>query len=241
MNERNQRKFKIVKLILFILTIIFIVAISIKLFPLFTNLGTSEGQLKFKEEISNSGFSGILMLLGLQLLQILIPVLPGEPIEFLAGMCYGTIGGMFIIFLGAFLSSFIIFYCVRKFGKNFIHTFFGKDKIERLEKSKWFSDPEKIELILFIAFLIPGTPKDLFVYIAGLLPIRPYRFFLISTFCRFPSVISSTFAGSNVVDGNWWLSIVSYIITFIISGIGLYIYNLIKSKNSKIMLKKEEL
>lgn len=232
MNKRNEKKFKIIKLILFVLTIILIITIAIKLFPLFTNLGTKEGQLQFKEEISNSGSSGILMLLGLQLLQILIPILPGEPIEFLAGMCYGTIGGMLIIFLGAFLSSFIIFYCVRKFGKNFIHSFLGKDKIEKLENSKWFSNPEKIELILFIAFLIPGTPKDLFVYIAGLLPIRPYRFFLISTFCRFPSVISSTFAGSNIVDGNWWLSIASYIVTFTISGIGLYVYNVIKSKNS---------
>lgn len=231
MDEQNINRFKIVKFILFILTLVLITAITIKLFPLFTNLGTSEGQLKFKEEIANSGSSGILMLLGLQLLQILIPVLPGEPIEFLAGMCYGTIGGMFIIFFGAFLSSFIIFYCVRKFGKNFINTFFGKDKIEKLENSKLFSNPEKIELILFIAFLIPGTPKDLFVYIAGLLPIRPYRFFLISTFGRFPSVISSTFAGSNIVDGNWWLSIISYIITFVISGIGLYIYTLIKNKN----------
>lgn len=231
MDEQNINRFKIVKFILFILTLVLITAITIKLFPLFTNLGTSEGQLKFKEEIANSGSSGILMLLGFQLLQILIPVLPGEPIEFLAGMCYGTIGGMFIIFFGAFLSSFIIFYCVRKFGKNFINTFFGKDKIEKLENSKLFSNPEKIELILFIAFLIPGTPKDLFVYIAGLLPIRPYRFFLISTFGRFPSVISSTFAGSNIVDGNWWLSIISYIITFVISGIGLYIYTLIKNKN----------
>ncbi len=232
MNKRNEKKFKIIKLILFVLTIILIITIAIKLFPLFTNLGTKEGQLQFKEEISNSASSGILMLLGLQLLQILIPILPGEPIEFLAGMCYGTIGGMLIIFLGAFLSSFIIFYCVRKFGKNFIHSFLGKDKIEKLENSKWFSNPEKIELILFIAFLIPGTPKDLFVYIAGLLPIRPYRFFLISTFCRFPSVISSTFAGSNIVDGNWWLSIASYVVTFTISGIGLYVYNVIKSKNS---------
>ena len=232
MNKRNEKKFKIIKLILFVLTIILIITIAIKLFPLFTNLGTKEGQLQFKEEISNSASSGILMLLGLQLLQILIPILPGEPIEFLAGMCYGTIGGMLIIFLGAFLSSFIIFYCVRKFGKNFIHSFLGKDKIEKLENSKWFSNPEKIELILFIAFLIPGTPKDLFVYIAGLLPLRPYRFFLISTFCRFPSVISSTFAGSNIVDGNWWLSIASYVVTFTISGIGLYVYNVIKSKNS---------
>lgn len=234
MDEQNTKKLKIVKIILFILTLVLITAIAIKLFPLFTNLGTNEGQSKFKEEISNSGLNGILMLLGLQLLQILIPILPGEPIEFLAGMCYGTFGGMFIIFLGAFLSSFIIFYCVRKFGKDFINTFFGKDKIEKLENSKWFSNPEKIELILFIAFLIPGTPKDLFVYIAGLLPIRPYRFFLISTFCRFPSVISSTFAGSNIIEGNWWLSISAYIITFVISGIGLYIYNLIKKKSNQI-------
>lgn len=235
MNEKNTKRFKAIKLILFILAIALLIAITIKLFPLFTNLGTKEGQIKFKEEISNSGSSGVLMLLGLQLLQILVPILPGEPIEFLAGMCYGTIGGMFIIFLGAFLSSFIIFYCVRKFRRNFIHTFFGKDKIEKLENSKWFSNPEKIELILFVAFLIPGTPKDLFVYISGLLPVRPYRFFLISTFCRFPSVISSTFAGSNVVDGNWWVSIASYLVTFAISGIGLYFYNVMKSKKDNVV------
>ena len=164
------------------------------------------------------------MLIGLQLLQILVPVLPGEPIEFLAGMCYGTFVGMLIVFIGAFLSSVIIFFCVRKFGRDFINTFFGEDKIKKIENSKWLSNPEKIELFFFIVFLIPGTPKDLFVYIAGLLPIRASRFFLISTFCRFPSVISSTFAGSNLVEGNWGLSIIAYVVTFAISGIGVFIY-----------------
>ena len=165
------------------------------------------------------------MLVGLQLLQILVPVLPGEPIEFLAGMCYGTLGGMLIIFLGTFLSSFIIFYCVRKFGRAFIYTFFGKEKIEKLENSKWFSNPNKIELLLLIIFFIPGTPKDLFVYVSGLLPVRPSRFFIISTFARFPSVISSTFAGANLVEGNWELSIIAYIITFLISAICIWFYN----------------
>ncbi len=165
------------------------------------------------------------MLLGLQLLQILIPVLPGEPIEFLAGMCYGTFWGTVLIFLGAFLSSLIIFFCVRKFGRDFIYSFFGKDKISNIENSKLFSNPERIEIILLILFLIPGTPKDLFVYIAGLLPIRASRFLIISTFARFPSVISSTFAGSNVVSGNWGLSIAAYVVTFLVSGIGLFIYN----------------
>lgn len=230
MKNKNMKMFKIIKLILFILTIVLLVTLSIKLFPLFINLGTSEGQLKFKSEMDNSGIQGMFMLLGLQLLQILVPVLPGEPIEFLSGMCYGAFGGMLLIFVGAFMSSFIIFFCVRKFGKDFINTFFGENNIQKIENSKWFSDTKKIELFMFIAFLIPGTPKDLLVYIAGLLPIRPFKFFMISTFCRFPSVISSTLAGSTLVDGNWKMTLFIYIITFIVSALGLYIYNSVKNR-----------
>ena len=233
MENKHENTFKIIKLILFILSITVLIILSVKLFPLFTNLGTSEGQAEFKEQIGNSSFGGVFMLLGLQLLQILVPVLPGEPIEFLSGMCYGTINGMLIIFIGAFLSSFIIFYLVKKFVKNFINTFFGKDKIEKLENSKWLSNPDRIELFLIIVFLIPGTPKDLFVYIAGLLPIKPSHFFAISTFCRFPSVISSTFAGSTLVDGNWKLSIITYAITFLITGISIVIYRYIKMTHFK--------
>ena len=44
----------------------------------------------------------------------------GEPVEVLAGMSYGPIGGLFVIFLGAFISSVIIFFAVRKFGRNFL-------------------------------------------------------------------------------------------------------------------------
>lgn len=230
MQNKNTKIFKVIKLILFILAIALLVALTIKLFPLFKNLGTSEGQIKFKAEMDNSGIQGVFMLLGLQLLQILVPVLPGEPIEFLSGMCYGAFGGMLLIFVGAFLSSFIIFFCVRKFGKDFINTFFGEENIQKIENSKWLSDPKKIELFMFIAFLIPGTPKDLLVYIAGLLPIRPFKFLMISTFCRFPSVISSTLAGSTLIDGNWKMTLGIYTVTFIVSVLGLYIYNLIKDR-----------
>ncbi len=184
----------------------------------------NNGQIQFKEKIQSSGIGGVFTLLGLQLLQILVPILPGEPIEFLSGMCYGAIGGMLLIFFGAFLSSFIIFYCVKKFGKDFITTFFNENKLEKIENSKLFSNPQKIELFLLIAFLIPGSPKDLLVYIAGLLPISPLRFFLISTLGRFPSVISSTFAGSTLIEGNWHLSIISYAISILISVIVFAVY-----------------
>lgn len=199
MKNKNTKIFKFIKLVLFILAIILLIFLTFKLFPLFKDLGTTDGQIKFKEEISNSGAQGVFMLLGLQLLQILVPVLPGEPIEFLAGMCFGAFWGMILIFVGAFLSSFIIFFCVRKFGLGFINTFFGEDKIQKIQNSKWLSNPKKLNLFFIIVFLIPGTPKDLFVYIAGLLPIKPLKFLIISTFCRFPSVITSTLAGDTLV------------------------------------------
>ena len=140
-------------------------------------------------------------------------------------MSYGPIGGLIVVFLGAFLSSFIIFFAVRKFGRNFIYSFVSKEKIEKLENSKWFSDEKKVDIILFLLFFIPGTPKDLLVYIGGLLPIKPLRFLLISTFARFPSIISSTIAGSNLVTGNWLAIVLSYGITFAIAGVIILLLN----------------
>ena len=52
------------------------------------------------------------------------------------------------------------------------------------------------------------------VYIGGLLPVKPLRFILIATFCRFPSVISSTIVGKYFSEGNWKVSLIVYGITF---------------------------
>lgn len=153
--------------------------------------------------------------------------------EILAGMSYGPIGGLVIVLIGAFISSFIIFFGVRKFGKSFIYSFVSKEKIDKIENNKWFSNSKKIDTILFVLFFIPGTPKDLIVYIGSLLPISPVKFLSISTFARFPSIISSTIAGSNLIAGNWEVILFTYIITFAIAGIIIYVFN----KKEKIYIK----
>ncbi len=222
---KNQKNLKLVKILLLLLTIIILIFLTFKLFPLFKSLASENGRIEFKKQIDSYGSQGVFVIIGLQLLQILVPILPGEPIEFIAGMCYGSFWGMIILFIGSFLSSFIIFYCVRKFGLDFITTFCNDDKIEKIKNSKAFNDPKKIEIILLFLFLIPGTPKDLFVYLAGLLPIKPLRFFLIATFARFPSIITSTIAGANATSGNFHITIAIYAITIIVSLIGILIYN----------------
>lgn len=207
----EKQKVKVFKLTMTILAIVIIVGIIIYMFPVMRELSTKEGQLAFKEKVSSSGILGLLMLFALQVAQIFLIIIPGEPIEILAGMCYGPIWGTVFIMVSAGIISTIIFSLVRKYGKRFVYNFCDKEKVAKIENSKLFKNPNKIEMIMFILFLLPGTPKDLLAYIAGLLPINPVKFVLISVFARFPSVISSTLAGANLAVGDWKKSIVMYL------------------------------
>ncbi len=71
-----------------------------------------------------------------------------------------------------------------------------------------------MDILVFLLFCIPGTPKDILTYIAVLLPINIYRFLVISTIARIPSVISSTIVGSSLLTGNLIFSIGVYAVTF---------------------------
>ena len=219
------RRTKVFKWLLMIIVLALCIGLIVYLFPVIRNLSTPEGQMEFKNHVANLGALGYLALFGLQFAQIFLIILPGEPIEILAGMCYGGIGGLIFITVSVFIITTIVFWAVRKFGRKFVYSFCSKERIDKIENSKLFKNPKKIEWIMLILFLIPGTPKDLLVYIAGLLPLKPLRFILISTFARLPSVISSTFAGSNLVAGNWKFSLIIYGATFIIVGLAIFIIN----------------
>ena len=224
MNKVSKRA-KAFKYVLLVVVIAVIIGLIVYLFPVVRNLSTPEGQLEFKNQVASMGALGYLALFGLQFAQIFLIIIPGEPIEILAGMCYGGIGGLIFITISACIITTIIFFAVRKFGRRFVYSFCSKERIDKIENSKLFKNPKKIEWIMLILFLIPGTPKDLLVYLAGLLPVNPLRFILISTFARIPSVVSSTFAGSNLVAGNWKFSVIIYAVTFLIVGIMIFIIN----------------
>lgn len=219
----KSNKVKILKIVTLIIVVILCIGLTAYLFPVMKNLSTHEGQIAFKEKVSKSGIYGFLALLGLQIAQIFLVILPGEPLEILAGMCYGAVGGTIFILFSVALTTSIIFWLVRKYGKKFIYQSFDKEKIDKIEKSKIFQNPENIEFVLAICFAITGTPKDILVYIGGLLPVKPLRFILIATFCRLPSVISSTIVGQYFSEGNIKISILIYGVTFALTIAALFV------------------
>ena len=227
----KNKKIKVIRYIILVIAICIFIGLIVYLFPVMRNLSSYEGQVAFKEKVVNSGIYGYLMLLGLEVAKLFLVFLPGEPIEILAGMCYGAIGGtMFVLFSVAFTTT-IIFWITRKFGKELIYASFGKEKIDKIENSKVFQNPKNIEFIFAICFAIVGTPKDLLTYIGALFPIKPLKFIVIATFCRFPSIISSTIVGQYFSRGNWKVSIIVYLITFAFTFLIIVLVKLLDKEN----------
>lgn len=235
---KKINKAKMLKLIALILIVAILLIATIYMIPIIKEINTPKGQAQFKEKITQSGIIGVLILFGLELAQVILAILPGEPIEILAGICFGPIWGTIFLMISVFIVTCIIYFLVKKYGRNFIYEFFPKEKVNKLENSKLFKDHKKIEMVMIILFLIPGTPKDLLVYIGGLLPIKSSRFIAISTLLRFPSIISSTIAGDNIIEGQWKVAILAYAVTFLITFIVIFIVNkLDKNKVTEDVIK----
>lgn len=233
----KNTKLKIFKLVIFIMVVLIMILATFYLFPVMKNLSTKEGQVAFKQKISNSGIYGVILLFLIQLAQIFLFILPGEPIEIISGMCYGGFFGTIFIMASSAIISILIFSLVKKYGKQFIYDFCDEKKVKSFENKKIFQNPKKIELIFFLLFLIPGTPKDFLTYVAGLCPIKMNRFVVISTIARIPSIVTSTLAGAHIANGNWKNAFCIYIVIVAIVLLILFIYNLFdKDKTTKTIL-----
>lgn len=228
---KNKKTIKIVKLVVLIIVVIALIVATIYMLPIIKKINTPEGQIQFKEKITSSKLAGIMMLFGLEIAQVILAILPGEPIEILAGICFGALWGTIFLMISIFIITCCIYFFVKKFGKGFIYEFFPKEKVSKLENSKLWKNEKTIEIVMIILFLLPGTPKDLLVYIGGILPIKSTRFIAIATLLRFPSIISSTILGDQLLENNWKVGVLAYGVTFLITFIIVLIINKIDKRN----------
>ena len=78
---KQKKSQKVIRILLLILVIAIFIGLIIYLIPLMKEISTKEGQLAFRQKINNWGILGMLVLFLLQLAQIILVVLPGEPLD----------------------------------------------------------------------------------------------------------------------------------------------------------------
>lgn len=176
----------------------------------------------FRDYIGSFGMLGWLVLLLLQILQVFIALIPGELVESAAGFAFGPVTGTLLCYAGVAIASCLVFGLTRRFGVKLVEVFISREKINEL---RFINTDSKRNLFIFLVFFIPGTPKDLLTYFVGLTDIRLSAFLLISLVARIPSVVSSTFGGHLLGEGNYWGAVILYGTTGIVSLGGLAVYN----------------
>jgi Uncharacterized conserved protein len=185
---------------------------------------------KFRLWIDSQGFWGRFTFIGIMCLQVVIAIIPGEIIEIGAGYAFGAVEGMLLCLAGAALGSAIIYLFTKRFGIKMVEAFVSQDKIKSL---KFIKDAKRLDLLVFILFFIPGTPKDVLTYFIGLTPMSLRTFLIISSFARIPSVISSTIGGNALGMKDYTFAVLVFAVTAVVSLIGIVIYNKILKHKEK--------
>lgn len=191
----------VINIILLIGFILLLVILSVKYSYQVYQL-ISEPDL-FKDMVLAYGHANVLIFISFQVLQVVIATIPGELVQVAGGYIYGTWFGTLYSAIGIFIGYLIVFWLTRFLGYPLVKVFVPEkkfDKINNLIKSK------RSDAILFILFFLPGLPKDFLVYIGGLTPVEPLKFFLIIMLARFPALFGSSFIGAHLEQENYLLA-----------------------------------
>lgn len=223
-------KKKILNTSIFVVFILVLVLLSVYFFPFVISLTKEENRVILQNKIDSWGFWGYFAAVGIQVLQVVVAVLPGEPIEIILGFMYGPFWGTIICLIGIVIGSLIIYVLAKVVGKPFLSLFMDIDKIDQY---RFLNTKTKKDSLVFFLFLIPGTPKDALTYFVPFIKMNPFRFILISLLARIPSILTSTLSGSSISKGRFTEAILIFIATFVVAVIGYLSYQKVISHHQK--------
>ncbi len=176
---------------------------------------------RFRAWVDTHGVWGRLAFVGMMVLQVFVAIIPGEPLEIGAGYAFGALEGTLLCIVGTTLGGALVFWFVRRFGIKAVEVFISREKIQSLH---FLQNSRRVYGFVILAFLLPGTPKDVLSYCAGLTPIRFRHWLLITSLCRIPSVITSTIGGDALGAGQLRTALWVFAATICVSLTGLLIY-----------------
>ena len=161
--------------------------------------------------------------------QVVLAVIPGEPLELAGGYAFGAVEGTVLALLGIVLGSGAVYGLVRRFGRAAAAVFFSREQINSLE---FLLASPKSRALAFLLMTVPGTPKDLLSYFAGLTGLGLWEWLGIVAVARIPSVIGSTCSGGAAGNGEYGLAGLVIVLTALLSGAGLLYYRHVCKTNA---------
>ena len=182
---------------------------------------------RFRAWVDSSGFVSRVIFVGMVIFQLIIALIPGEPLEMGAGYAFGAWEGTILCIIGCVIGSALVFLFVRRFGVKLVEVFFPREKIRSL---RFLQDSRRLDLLTFIVFFIPGTPKDLLSYFIGLTDMKLGTWLLITAVARIPSIVTSTVTGDALGLKDYQFALIAFGVTLALSLAGILVYRRLSAR-----------
>ncbi|WP_375178990.1 TVP38/TMEM64 family protein [Enterococcus rotai] len=125
--------------------------------------------------IKQFGEYAVFIFIFLQILQVIVPILPGGISTVVGMLMFGNVQGLLYSYVGLIIGEIIFYWLARYYGKSFARLILTKKRYLKFEKM--LDRPEKgIKRLMIITLLVPFAPDDLVCLVAGLtdLPFKEY-------------------------------------------------------------------
>lgn len=184
---------------------------------------------KFEAFIRSQGAMGRISFLGIEILQGFLPI-PLEITAAAGGYVFGRVQGALLTLGSAAVSTTAIFYFARAFGHRMLKLFLSPARAKKLTAPH---SGRVRAAITFAVFLVPGTPKRMFVFSAGLVPQPFAPFLLVSTLARAPALLACSFGGQALGTGNYGQAAAIFLITGVLGAAGAFVHRFINKRKAR--------
>ncbi len=127
--------------------------------------GVLTSEEKLEEFIEWTGpFGGIVFTI-VQIVQVVIPIIPGGVSCLVGVVLFGPLMGYIYNYLGCCIGSVIAFAISKRFGRPILYSLFKPESIAKYDK--WMGKNNRFTKLFAVAIFLPIAPDDMLCYIAG--------------------------------------------------------------------------
>lgn len=163
------------------------------------------GILDSKETLSafikQAGIWGPPFFIFLQILQTVVPIIPGALTSVAGVFIYGHIVGTIYNYIGIVIGCAIIFYLVRLYGPAFVQSVVSKKTYDKY--IGWLDEGNRFERFFIFMMIWPISPADFLCMLAALTKMTFKRYMIIILLCKPFTLVVYTYGLTYIIDIFW--------------------------------------
>ncbi|MEQ3473780.1 TVP38/TMEM64 family protein [Enterococcus cecorum] len=171
----------------------------------FYRLGLFKDIHSLRLYIENAAIFGPFIFILLQIIQVVVPIIPGGISTAAGVVIFGPFWGFVYNYVGICIGSVIVFLLARKYGKPFILSMISEKTFNKY--THLLDNQKRFDRLFSLAILLPVAPDDALCMIAGLTEISLKKFTWIILLCKPATILAYSMA--LIYGANWLTNLLS--------------------------------